>query len=362
LLPKPALYSSFLAVFYVCKIRFNMTDVTFTNTFEWVIHTLIQLYGLSITIAACVTNSINTAASGTLCIHAPLPTGCRINPDLFGECDPVLERTTSKFRIASNAVIFLSFSVSAMSLIWICLHTYRVLKIASPSRGEASPNSSIPRLSDSTAPDTTSTTPRSDLAYNKNTLEKWDDLKKETVRQAIFFIATYLFIYTPLITYRFMHNKGSALGFIVTSMYPLHGLLTVFVYTHPKVASLRRIDPSVSWSRAFRLVLMAGGEIPKKPNPNSSSQDNETPQIMKRKGSSHHDNELGRFVNGDWIISSFSALLSTNGAVAGSDSHSYPFRDHKLDKIPENQMISSGLIADVSSPAPEEIEFDASKV
>ena len=89
-------------------------------------------------------------------------------------------------------------------------------------------------------------------------------------RQAILYVAVFFFIYIPFLSYLIAINidgteRHTVAFMIVASTYPLGGLLNLYVYTRPSVWVLRSRDGSLSWLRAFVLVIKAGGAVPGEP-------------------------------------------------------------------------------------------------
>ena len=82
------MYTLFLCFYFYCKITKQMTDSVFSKTIEWKIHSLILVLNPSYSVASLVTNTLTSNVLGTFCgPSAGVPIGCRLSPQIFGECD-----------------------------------------------------------------------------------------------------------------------------------------------------------------------------------------------------------------------------------------------------------------------------------
>ena len=82
-----AMNSAFLCFYYLCKIKYKMTAARFSVKFERNGHAFIITTSLILALVGLCLGSINTAGiSHTVCSFAALPTGCRQNAELYGEC------------------------------------------------------------------------------------------------------------------------------------------------------------------------------------------------------------------------------------------------------------------------------------
>ena len=91
--------------------------------------------------------------------------------------------------------------------------------------------------------------------------------QRQTLTQAILYVGAYMFAYTlPLLAYFVWFRRGKdpplAFTIILHAVFPLQGLLNIFIYTRPKAITLRQRYPNFSWYQAFWEVVKAGGEIP----------------------------------------------------------------------------------------------------
>ncbi len=99
------MYTVFLCVYYVCKLKNRMDDAQFTQRVEIQVHVAIIVFNLGLYVAALGLNVMNPNAMGNICGPAFLPTGCIENPELFGECDESHILTLKFFRVISSAIV-----------------------------------------------------------------------------------------------------------------------------------------------------------------------------------------------------------------------------------------------------------------
>ena len=253
-----------------------MTDKEFSRKIEWMLHSFIIAYGLSVATAAFATQSINSGSSGTLCTTAPLPTGCRQNPEIFGECDPVLERRASQSTLVSSSTFIVSLLGIVTSMGLICCLVINTLR--TPGTAARPPPQKAVKSNNLTFASPVRNSQDQDLeesnvaseGSNRNA-ERWGQLKKETCVQAISYIMAFLVTYCPLLIYRFVFldtrtQTPKILLLILHGLFPLSGFLNVLVLTRPKITSLRIRHSEYSWLRAFWYVIKAGGDMPREEN------------------------------------------------------------------------------------------------
>lgn len=88
------LYTCGLSIYYFYKLKRNMTDEKFTEKIERKLHFAFIVPIICCNLYALANGAINPAVTGSACIYATTPTGCRQRPDIYGECD---ENETSSF-------------------------------------------------------------------------------------------------------------------------------------------------------------------------------------------------------------------------------------------------------------------------
>ncbi|GFH61809.1 predicted protein [Chaetoceros tenuissimus] len=239
------LYYATLCFFYYCKVSKRMSDELFTRRFETKIHVMILFIALSGACSSIATGIYNTYPSGTFCAAANTPTGCNQQPEIYGEeCDA---------RIATYVKYFalVSFSVSATSMLIIFFSMAGLVHavLTKDRRYGDQPNDP------------------SEEQLQQYKLRK--RLLRETMIQAIMYAAGWFVCQIPAIIASILFQRGIPLdnmpGWfrIFTAMsYPLSSAFNVLIFTRPALRQIQRVDTSVSWLRAFRMVIQSGGHVP----------------------------------------------------------------------------------------------------
>jgi len=81
------MYTFFISVYYLCKLKWKMSNDAFTQRIEKKGHFIIISSNLVVYFTALCLDVFNTSAFGTVCYTARRPTGCQVRPDVFGECE-----------------------------------------------------------------------------------------------------------------------------------------------------------------------------------------------------------------------------------------------------------------------------------
>ncbi len=107
------MYTLALCIYYVCKIKGKMTDAQFATNIEKNMHVCIIVVNAVMYLSAMMMGAINPGVMGTACGTAAFPTGCRQNPEMFGECEPF------RSQVAAILLVINSFVVPVLCLIGI---------------------------------------------------------------------------------------------------------------------------------------------------------------------------------------------------------------------------------------------------
>lgn len=97
------------SIYYVSKLKWKMVDSAFTHKIEKKIHASIIALSLVYFIGLLL-DVYHTSPLGSLCGIVTPPTGCRIMPEIFGECDKKLDGRVKGF-ILLNTFIVPSFCI-----------------------------------------------------------------------------------------------------------------------------------------------------------------------------------------------------------------------------------------------------------
>ncbi len=258
------MYTFLLCFYYLCKLKWRMSDDAIKFKIELKSHAFIVVTNLVLSIAGIVMDTFHTnAVLMSFCSFALVPTGCGINPDLYGECDPVIEKRVDAFinlvNVALPAVCLVGIIVT-MSLLYhhaVVLHQTIQKEIPSSLRTTSRRNT---RSSNEGSADSNDETTPQDQVQHLSRL-----YRRETMIQASCYVGAFSITYIPmmlgmlLMILRIYRLHVTAIAIFC---YPLGGFLNILVYTRPKVANIRRSNPECSRLRGLWLVIRAGGEIP----------------------------------------------------------------------------------------------------
>lgn len=81
------MYMLTLCIYYVSKLKFQMTDIQYAERIEGKLHKFIIAINFIILTPCLVLGLFHPSPMGTMCAIAVYPTGCRYDPDLYGVCD-----------------------------------------------------------------------------------------------------------------------------------------------------------------------------------------------------------------------------------------------------------------------------------
>ncbi len=112
------MYTTFLCLYFVCKLKYRMTDEAFKKRFEYKGHAIINLLNISFSSAALGMNTIHTSSNRSFCQYAKSPYSCGFNPNL--DCDPMIAKRANLFSLLSNVSLpafCLACVVFSMSLL-----------------------------------------------------------------------------------------------------------------------------------------------------------------------------------------------------------------------------------------------------
>ncbi len=99
------MYTVCLCVYYVCKLKDRMTDAQFACRIEKKMHITIIVSNLVLYFTALGMDIINPTFLGNFCAAAPVPTGCNVDPEIYGECIPNIEEAAYVFTFISIVLV-----------------------------------------------------------------------------------------------------------------------------------------------------------------------------------------------------------------------------------------------------------------
>jgi len=244
--------SAFLSFYYLCKIKYRMTNEVFTAKFERKVNAFIIIIGLIINLAGLGLGTINTSAIGRrFCGFAAFPTGCRQNAELYGEC--IEPRSTHALLILNLQFFFslcylLGIIVCMVSILWHATVRDRIF------RPVTSPPSFRPGIN------------TQDSSQQEQEGEGPSDAEvlfriyvREITTQVLLYTGACVLCFLPGFVNTMVLSQSTVNEFLVAIFFPLNGLFTILIYTRPPIRHLRRSHPEYSWLDSFILVLKKGG-------------------------------------------------------------------------------------------------------
>jgi hypothetical protein len=286
------MYTCALSYYYYCKLKCDMSDETFSRQIEWRAHGTCWLVGLSISIAALATNTINTYATGSFCSYATFPADCRDYPDLYDECRG--EKTVFAFEMLMLA-LFVIFQFCIIRNVSFMLR--QILKrdrAFGETRTSALRAPSTKNFRNSLSGIDLKDPDQLPVPVIPATERLRKNIRRTMMVQSCLYVAAFFVTYSLFWIYLAMFMLGldppSSMLIASSITCPLGGLFNILVFTRPSVWILRRRH-SYSWLKAFVLVIKAGGEVPHefrddepKNKVPSSSQSLETPAMILSAG------------------------------------------------------------------------------
>lgn len=270
------LYTFFLSFYFLLRVKYQMTRLEFAKRVEWKIHAFFILLSMTGAVTKLSTGSYNASRAGSLCVTSAYPLACDTNPEI-GECTRgkhAMKLLVAFFYVPS----FLSFVGMCICLGMLTQYVYvqeSRLTIAMSFQTEEGPRHSIwskiyccMRIVEEDA--TEEVLSRGQRIHRARANLRY--FCQETLVQSGLYIGAYFSTYVFLFVWMFMTIAGvtnQQWTFLAISLtWPLGGLFNMLVYTRPKIAILKAINPTYSWMILFFKVVLAGGEVPDEINLN----------------------------------------------------------------------------------------------
>ena len=228
------MYSGALCVYYMCVVKYSMSDQRFSKRIEPLMHGSIIAWSLFGITSALATGSINEA--GSLCWIAPLPADCVMNEDV--EC----VRGEAAYLWRTLGVFFpgiLSFLLIIISLFTIFKKVRNQER--SGERFRFSP--SAPAVAGSRNRSTTRTSRR--YRAIQNTI-------------ACYFLGgVVIFLASGIYRQMEMRQQHVPFALILTARicHPLQGFVNILIFIRPSAGQMRRSDPSITWFKALCIAF-----------------------------------------------------------------------------------------------------------
>lgn len=249
------LFNLLLSIYFLCKIKYKMTNEQFRQKIEKRMYTFIVLFVGGSSLTAVLTRNINPVGTGNACHMAWVPIECQGNPDI--ECE------RGGDHVIGLVVTYILTSVSSLlgiivMMATICQHLVQRQSITSGHRNSVTRWCRFCELLS-----------RSSERYDDETENMYlsrvylSQMLIQAMLYAIIFFVTYVFVWIAGLITTFGNPVPTFVLYPMCWLYPCGGALNIFVLTRPKILALRSKFPELRWPRAFWLVLKAGGDLPK---------------------------------------------------------------------------------------------------
>ena len=229
-------YNLALCIYFLCVIKWSMTDERFRRILEPYLHGFPILFGLVTAIYTLSIGYINPSA--TLCWIAP--------PDNLGG-DDTSERLSWIINGIPILVIFLAIIVIMCMILW---SVYTQEKTMERYRFQLTSDIGSSPLSNST--------PRS-----QQNETRYRRKFKAVQARAKWFFGAYLITYTPSFIFRIIanivggpENVHISIILLARTMFPLQGVFNMCAHLQPQVASIQRENPEYWYIQALYAALI----------------------------------------------------------------------------------------------------------
>jgi ABC-type multidrug transport system fused ATPase/permease subunit len=265
------MYTCSLCIYYVCKLKLNMTDSVFYQKVEKKLHIFIIFYNTVFSAAGVATKSVNPVTQMDFCHYSRKPWNC----DRSFDCERGhYARFFTIFYgpIGTPLVCLVEIIACMAGVIWHVISRERVF--LSNTTGKSSLQRAYDRMkaylskrNDETQQNLSDQQPNeSDVHYIARVY------RRETMMQAFLYVIVFLCTYGVSIYVAICNaidvDVSMILGLLFLFVYPLGGLFNVLVYSRPAILAFRLEHSNYSWCKAFSLVVMAGGA-----NPNAEAEE-----------------------------------------------------------------------------------------
>lgn len=245
------MYMLLICFHCLCKVKAKMTDSEFSRKIEWKAHVIIVTFSLGISISGLVTKMYHSVLTGAFCSISASPNGCRVQPEVVGECEGGTGQTSLIYGLIAMLLMCSSIVGVIGCMFQICWHVFFTMRKITQRRGLGDQQQSNFH----------------ELPGNsfRETSERMH--RRQFLIQAVLYVSAFCFTYGSCVLLAwpiYVLKQFPPLWMDVTFSFcfPFGGLLNILVYTRPKVLGLRRKHPNYSWIRAFVLVVKAGVVLP----------------------------------------------------------------------------------------------------
>ena len=300
-------YVCFLCFYFLCKLKYRMTDAAFFRKYERWAHILIVLYCMSFSVLGVSWGAYNPVIFRNFCFFATKPLGCRVFLGDQGDCDATLTRRVD---VLTTFVVFVTFVSVAIGItvIMIMLTCYANKKTKMIIHNHTTSNKGTGTdTQEGTAVegDLSSSEPAAECSQQETRAEGFKletktegcqqetraetdasrngdlssgtspspnsiatSFRREIMIQAALYVCVYALTNSPvflnfiIIFILQVENTNAIYVSFTIFIFSFGGIFNIFVYTRPKVSVLCRKYPDLNKLHALWMVLKAGGELP----------------------------------------------------------------------------------------------------
>ncbi len=263
------MYMCFLSFYYLCKLKYHMTNDGFAHAYEMKIHFVVITIAASIAIVGFIADGIHPLYNRTACGLAVTPPGCRFYPEVFGECDPTIEPSVNTLVLVTQSFAILNLLGLLVMAAILYRHVISFHHIYQPMFNFISVTKNTSDVDDATEGQLQH---RNQIqatqaqTCNQSITHLSKIYRNEVALEATFYIGAFSLTHAPIFVLYFLLMVGDRppafLSVLAAILSPLGGLINIFVYTRQYISSLQRHDPALTWSSGFWIVVKAGGEVP----------------------------------------------------------------------------------------------------
>lgn len=316
------MYVLSLSIYYFGAVKYNISDKKFSKKIEPFLHAVAILWTFSGGIACWATGVFNVMRAGNVCWYTPLPDNCVT--DIGIECIRGEQAYTFGWLFGGSNAITLCGII--FCLVGVCRtvikqenrnerYSIRSVSIASDRnsltrRLSLAIRNSLRRSENSENLPVNLVPALRHASYVSRSTRNSQRRRRETMAQASLYIVSFFASNVWAYLYGFLVTIGQDVPFGITLMfsifYPLGGLFNILVYTRPKLISLKKRQPELSWIRCFFKIVKSGVAVPdivitsERSEQGSSRMAQAMSAVISRKGKSKNLNERKR--NSDTMI------------------------------------------------------------
>ena len=120
------MYICLLCSYYLCNLKYRMTDDAFYYKIERKAHAIIVIFALTIATSILLSNSFHPYLMATFCSIGNIPRGCELVPELVGQCDERIQFYSTLFSYIDVSIPIICL-IAISILMWLMVvHALRL--------------------------------------------------------------------------------------------------------------------------------------------------------------------------------------------------------------------------------------------